>query len=598
MGKRRATSGFTLIEMAVVLIIIGVISAVLTPVIMRTISREKVAAGRGNLQAYVDRVIGYAVAGGISGTLPTSPFGGDVDMWGKSYTYLPFGSTAICATTSTTLSVTDGTSTLSDIAFVVTSAGPNGAAAIVPATSTTVSIPDDDLYQYVTLYELKALMCQANNTSTTPEDTTGDSEASKYVIYSSGGGYTVQQNAIVTGAIAADGDITLDNNANVTGDVGASGDVTLENNSIVTGDIYSNGNISIASGVHVTGDIHAQGTVTVASNAIVTGNIYANGVVSIDTGAQITGAINTGGNLVVDHQAVISGDITTSGSVTVDQQTHITGTVNAGGDVYLARDVILTGTVITSGSVTLDQSARITGDAHAGTTIYVGRWASIAGAAYAASSITKHFQGTIGSQHPYSPAPPRLTPSSPTAPTAYVPPATPKEKTPLTAGGADQTLIQNQSLPLAPGTYGTLSFAGNNVLTLSGGDYFFDAIASTGNNLSLYLNLASNATINIFVVGNVVLPSNPVVYVSTNGATYNIASGVDQNYAANVYAEAHGTWTMGSNTNWFGTFFSRGNIAFGSENSVIGAYYTAGIVTMTNNVNLTYVQSAYARDHW
>jgi hypothetical protein len=55
---------------------------------------------------------------------------------------------------------------------------------------------------------------------------------------------------------------------------------------------------------------------------------------------------------------------------------------------------------------------------------------------------------------------------------------------------------------------------------------------------------------------------------------------------------------MGTQSDWFGTIFSLGDLTFADQNNVIGSYYTAGLLGVGNQPDVIYVQSDYAAENW
>ena len=84
---RNDCPGFSLIEMAIVLIILGILATVLIPPLVSSVKYEKRAENKDALNALKLSIIGYAKANNgipdsLNGTgLPTK------DIWGRSYEY-------------------------------------------------------------------------------------------------------------------------------------------------------------------------------------------------------------------------------------------------------------------------------------------------------------------------------------------------------------------------------------------------------------------------------------------------------------------------------------------------------------------------------
>lgn len=131
--------GFTLIEMAVVLVVIGLLLAVSLPFFTEKISQEKLIEGRGNISALKREIIGYALT---YKSLPTLAqvvgFANSIDSWDNYIAYYPAPNLVgpgtpqvddqICGETTTILQVDDQSDSnlaYENVAFVIASRGPN-----------------------------------------------------------------------------------------------------------------------------------------------------------------------------------------------------------------------------------------------------------------------------------------------------------------------------------------------------------------------------------------------------------------------------------------------------------------------------------------
>ncbi len=201
--KKSATSpvGFTLVEIAVVLVVIGLILGTLAPMMIAMIKKDKLKNGRQTVQRARNEIIGYAMIN--SGKLPLSidDISHKLDPWGNELFLITSPDLAgvdVCSVNSTTMSLvlyspsgSGSCSTgnvVSNIACLIASKGPDYNRQISGLVSNQVGIlgygcygdlypsdnsglpsnrPFDDIYDYLSLAELKARVCQpsANSTS-------------------------------------------------------------------------------------------------------------------------------------------------------------------------------------------------------------------------------------------------------------------------------------------------------------------------------------------------------------------------------------------------------------------------------------------------
>ena len=181
--------GFTLVEIAIVLVILGLIIGTLAPLMMSMIKRDKLKSGRQTVQRARDEIIGYAMING--GRLPAlSNLAHRQDPWGNQLFLkcaLP-PSTVVCNATSTNMVIiphvlsndacSPGKKFL--VACIVASNGPNYRPQIVIHKLNKLfqvkifdygcidkaGVPFDDVYEYLSLEELKARVCQPSSNST------------------------------------------------------------------------------------------------------------------------------------------------------------------------------------------------------------------------------------------------------------------------------------------------------------------------------------------------------------------------------------------------------------------------------------------------
>lgn len=191
MKIRSYSKGFTLVEMAVVVVILGLMAALILPGIFKTIERNRLERGRAGIEALKNEVIGYARAT-ANKVLPEliEGFRHERDPWGNraDYHFDPALTTAsICDASSTQLSIQRaGSSAIADIAFVVVSSGKNMNFETTPSPPSTTlpytviyhdlgvqdaSFPGyefDDIIAFVSLNELKGSVCNTPASSATP----------------------------------------------------------------------------------------------------------------------------------------------------------------------------------------------------------------------------------------------------------------------------------------------------------------------------------------------------------------------------------------------------------------------------------------------
>jgi len=161
---RNDCPGFSLIEMAIVLIILGILATVLIPPLVSSVKYEKRAENKDALNALKLSIIGYAKAN-TNNTLPASLTGavGDTnDVWGREYKYRRGVNGTICdAGSDAGVSLTTNDNrTVNGTAFIVASRSRHiSAGEDANYTSWDFSGDDhDDIYEYVTLYQLKYLL--------------------------------------------------------------------------------------------------------------------------------------------------------------------------------------------------------------------------------------------------------------------------------------------------------------------------------------------------------------------------------------------------------------------------------------------------------
>ncbi|MDY7000489.1 MAG: prepilin-type N-terminal cleavage/methylation domain-containing protein [Thermodesulfobacteriota bacterium] len=183
--RKKHKKAFTLVELAIVLVIIGLIAVLIFPAITDFIKFGKKTEAKDFLTQVKDKIIGFAL---MNKRLPTglSEIGVSKDPYGNDIFYNPdsgLTSGDLCDETSTNLDVDEvdqggATTTFDDIAFVVASFGRNNHQEFVGTeTSPTVTIYDprywpsapgygageydqyDDIVEYVSLAYLRNKIC-------------------------------------------------------------------------------------------------------------------------------------------------------------------------------------------------------------------------------------------------------------------------------------------------------------------------------------------------------------------------------------------------------------------------------------------------------
>jgi cytoskeletal protein CcmA (bactofilin family) len=376
----------------------------------------------------------------------------------------------------------------------------------------------------------------------------------------------VTNGATIDGGVYAD-TVTLGNESTVKGDVVSTTWVVIGNKAAVTGDVCAGGDVTMHNLSSVGGDINTPGSVYIGSNnAVVEGSVYAGGDVTIQNGAKVMGDVNAGGYVSI-------------------------GANN--GSVY--------GSVYAAGNVTLGNAARVYANVHSGGMIDVQWGGTIDGDAIAAGTVSVNAWGgkVSGSVVQNASSPPRVKPAAPTA--CDVVTAPPLQS--YSAGTTDIAVNYNNSKDISPGSYGKLTAAGKNVITLHAGTYYFSSM-----NLAWDCNWrldVSGGDIIIFAVGDVSFGGEAAITVSSDGANYQSMWSVDPNLAAKVYLETHGSFSSGQNGRWFGTILAKNNITFsggaesGTKAKVIGLLATVdGKITLSDKFTNILIASNFAKAHW
>lgn len=122
--------------------------------------------------------------------------------------------------------------------------------------------------------------------------------------------YDIDNHALCTKNISADGDISATDNASFGGNVSSTGDITSEGSASFGGDATIAGDITSKGSLSVDGDISSGGNATVTGGLSVDGSATVGGNISSAGGIHSTGCIISGNNLSV------SGDISATGNIT------------------------------------------------------------------------------------------------------------------------------------------------------------------------------------------------------------------------------------------------------------------------------------------
>lgn len=607
MGNRRY--GFTLIEMAMVMVIFGIMATVLIPPLVSSVKYEKRAENKDALNAVKLGVIGYAKA---KEKLPAELADANlatVDVWGRDYKYLVADNLteddSICVASSTNATVENSAGEQGDIAFAVASRGRNIGSDIDGNYSGNqywkVSNAGDDLVEFVTLSQLKYIICKDFNDE--DEDIIDDNSSSSYDSYeyilSSPSGFSIGWSTDVFGNVYSGEDITIESsNSDVDGDIVALGNVTLKNSATVSGSVFSGGvvtlsssnsyvgnginassNVILKSSTKVDGDVRSGGNVELkSSGSIVNGDIHASGDVTLGSGSVVNGNVRAGGNVILKaSSAVINGNIDAFGYILLESGTSVNGYVHTKGPVTLKSSFSeINGSVEIDGDLNLSWDVSVNGSVNLSGSVknfeqadYVGHINKVDDSTELAELIDPEYpEGVNAVQNP-----------------------------PLQTffAGTDKE-IYSTNMDLSPGIYGDIIIENNGskttMVTLSSGDYYFKSLVfKTGTKINL--DLESNGDINIFVEDDVNLGSNYQFLVSGKSI-----SSVEKEKASRVYLETHGKFTLPSNSDWFGTVLSKETLSVGSGFTVVGILVSLEELSLSGGGSYTYVPSTFSTNNW
>lgn len=161
----RPSSGFSLIELSILIVVFGLITATVYPAITRTLHWQQYSKAKETVMVARDEIIGHAM---IHSRLPEglASIGHRTDTWHQPHYYTNATNLGnICsfnATNSTTsLRVIDSkNSTVENVAFVIGSRG-SDKRLDSDHNSTTVVLSTEDIMEFVTLEYLRSrLSCQ------------------------------------------------------------------------------------------------------------------------------------------------------------------------------------------------------------------------------------------------------------------------------------------------------------------------------------------------------------------------------------------------------------------------------------------------------
>ncbi|MGE4299423.1 MAG: hypothetical protein AB7E47_15510 [Desulfovibrionaceae bacterium] len=222
-GASRAAAGFTLVEIAFVVVIVGMILAAVMPRVIKSIQKDFLKTEKTQLRAARDEIVGYVV--GNDCKLPTAISGHTVGSWSETfgYDYPPaLSGVDLTTVTSTGVDVSIGGRTVSDVAFLVYSPGRNKVVDLSSSTSngtTTYTVQGydeqsasstgnfDDIVDYVTLSYLKNLCSGDTSSGASTHITFSDSTMSDD--FASPVQYNSQGQAVDSVSVNNDGTITL-----------------------------------------------------------------------------------------------------------------------------------------------------------------------------------------------------------------------------------------------------------------------------------------------------------------------------------------------------------------------------------------------------
>lgn len=553
----RTSHGFTLIEMAIVLIILGVVVTILIPPIVTSIQHEKRQEGKDALTSLRHALVGHVretETKTLPATLPAElP---QHDIWTRKYVYRPaFNATInIC---NPEVSTDDGklemrlnaTATIKP-AFLIASRGHyTGGNDDVDYNATFIDLADrkDDIIEFMSLDHLRYMVCGAS-----ADDGTG--EAMGYAIVGKNS-IAVGHNSQITGNVGSNsGSVTLNSRARVDGHVNAFLQVTLISASHVTGDILAGGEVLLNTGSTVGGDVHTTGNVIVGHTAVVNGNVYAGGSVTVD--GEVRGNIYAHGAVTISYNGKVLGNIISVGNITVNNT---------------AANPSIAGNLESKNNITLLWGAKVGGNVSAGGTVNKNNDALVA--------------GTISQGVPTSTPPAAKQPESTALP----------ELQDFSSTGSDVTPSDGVILP--PGNYGAVNIGWNRTVTLKGGQYVFKTL-SLADSTTLKFDFSNDQDILIFVENNVAINSGFSQLLSTDGADYTPPATAPHDIAKRIHLETKGSFSLASQAKWMGTVLTENNLLVGDNGLFVGQAVSRGSLTLPSTVTYVYMPSNFSKSHW
>jgi prepilin-type N-terminal cleavage/methylation domain-containing protein len=366
-------SGFSLIEMAIVLVILGIMATVLIPPFVSSVKYEKRAENKDALNAVKLGVIGYAKGKkGLPGSLGSASLA-TRDVWGRDYEYLVADNLvpddSICVENATSSETIRTASREQDgIAFAVASRGREvGGDSDGDYENWDVSDAGDDLVEFVTLRQLKYLVCDSGPGGGGPGGGGFggvDHPSSNLEDYYYDGYLIIPKNSDENRNIFTTGGILIEQGASVAGNVSSEKYVAIDKNAKIGGSIFTNDGVGIGQGVSIDGEIHSEKYIAIDKNAQIAGSIFTNDGVGVGQGVSIDGEIHSEKYVAIDKNAQIGGNIFTNDGAGVGENSQIIGDVNAFRYVNISKNVSIGGSIYNkNGGIFLGKNVSLKKDA-------------------------------------------------------------------------------------------------------------------------------------------------------------------------------------------------------------------------------------------